>query len=105
NVRCADDGVACKWQLLFWCEYSNFIIAALLRRKQESRFRKVHLARDCLHRLSVKPRAIYKDRKLVSAKSLFSKHICYDELSVSHFILRFSTLPIRLMPSSIISGS
>src|SRR5262245_3452778 len=84
---------------------ANVVVASGLRRKQESRLRVIHLASYVLHSRIVESQTVGEHGKLVAAESLLRKHICdHKSFAVCHFNLRFKTIPIRLMPSSIISG-
>src|ERR1051325_7261713 len=83
----------------------HVIVAPTLRRKQKSRVRIIHLASYVLHSRIIEAQTVGEHRQLVATESLLRKYIRdHKPFAVFHFNLRFNTIPIRLMPSSIISG-
>src|SRR6185369_12367961 len=97
--------MAGKRELVSRRKNANVVVAPALRRKQESRLRIIHLASYVLHSRIIEPQTVGEHRQLVATESLLRKYICdHKPFAVFHFNLRFNTIPIRLMPSSIISG-
>ena len=78
--------------------------AATLRWQQESGLRIIHLAGDVLHCFGIESRPVREHRQLISTELLLCENVSNDEMLAGHANLLLSTLPIRLMPSSIISG-